>query len=488
MSISIRKINKTSAETKSKISRKSAQTLPNNPSGQGYSAEEIKRRFYQPIIDATNSAISEVDRVVDEVNDALDHVGSDFNNFIDSAEIKEAYRLSFGNDNWIWNDALKIYEVFISQNEHKIDNPSKIGVDTFLLDGDGKYVQVNQFDILLNGTIRCYHESNGAGNVTIYEKREGFVLGQSIVDVNNIEGIAKVAITNDYNDLDNIPNTDLSKANEIKIAEIIHGEQEVGMAKNAEFAESATYARNCSSAENATMATTATNADRATKALQDNEGNEITTTYAKATGSYSQMSVGSADVATKDSSGQIIKDTYAKTTGTYSGLSVGHADNASKATYDSEGNNISSTYAKQKDISVGKKEILIWSGEAELKNLTTKTISVMPGSGNSAKVATYRLCYSIAGQEANASIIVSKITGVADNWVVCHMIPSGSNDYSSSNYLSVIRIGVSVASGGAAIEVTSYEERLYFNGSGMKVDAAGTLGKSVLLKEVYEIV
>ena len=34
-----------SAETKSAITRKSAQTLPINPSERGYSAEEIKRRF-----------------------------------------------------------------------------------------------------------------------------------------------------------------------------------------------------------------------------------------------------------------------------------------------------------------------------------------------------------------------------------------------------------------------------------------------------------
>ena len=49
MPININKIKNVSAVTKSAISRKSAQTLPNNPSEQGYSAEEIKRRFYQPI-------------------------------------------------------------------------------------------------------------------------------------------------------------------------------------------------------------------------------------------------------------------------------------------------------------------------------------------------------------------------------------------------------------------------------------------------------
>jgi hypothetical protein len=54
----ITKIKKVSSETRNAVARKSAQTLPNRPSEQGYSAEEIKRRFYQPILDAANSAFA----------------------------------------------------------------------------------------------------------------------------------------------------------------------------------------------------------------------------------------------------------------------------------------------------------------------------------------------------------------------------------------------------------------------------------------------
>lgn len=38
-------INNVSQATKSAIARKSAQSLPHNPSEKGYSAEEIKRRI-----------------------------------------------------------------------------------------------------------------------------------------------------------------------------------------------------------------------------------------------------------------------------------------------------------------------------------------------------------------------------------------------------------------------------------------------------------
>ncbi len=325
MAINITKINKTSAETKSAIQRKSAQSLPNNPSERGYSAEEIKRRFYQPIIDAANSAITEIDRVVDEANNVLEKVGADFNDFIDSTEINDAYRVIFNNENWLLNESTNMYEILITKEEHGITDYTKIGVDMFLLDGSGNYIQVNQFEIQLDGTVKCFHESNGAGHVSIYEKREGFVLGSAIVEVDKIEGLAKVATTNDYNDLDNIPDTNLSKNNEIKIAQIIAGTQQVAKAKSA---DSATYAQNCDSATNATSAVNATNATsavNATRATQDGDGNIISNTYAKQTGYYPNLVVRNATSAEQDSEGSIIKDTYAKQTGTYNGMSVGKA-------------------------------------------------------------------------------------------------------------------------------------------------------------------
>ncbi len=61
-------INKVCAATMDAIKRKSAYALPDRPSDMGMKPEDIKRAFWQPIVDVTFSAISEIDRVVDEIN------------------------------------------------------------------------------------------------------------------------------------------------------------------------------------------------------------------------------------------------------------------------------------------------------------------------------------------------------------------------------------------------------------------------------------
>lgn len=65
------KIKKVSAETKAAIRRKSAYTLPNNPTDSGYKADDIRKAFWQPIVDISQSSIAEIDRVVDEVNEII---------------------------------------------------------------------------------------------------------------------------------------------------------------------------------------------------------------------------------------------------------------------------------------------------------------------------------------------------------------------------------------------------------------------------------
>ena len=61
-------INKVSSATKDAIKRKSAYALPDRPSDRGMKPEDIKRAFWRPIVDVSFSAISEIDRVVDELN------------------------------------------------------------------------------------------------------------------------------------------------------------------------------------------------------------------------------------------------------------------------------------------------------------------------------------------------------------------------------------------------------------------------------------
>lgn len=61
-------INKVSELVKTAIKRKSAYGLPDRPSDQGMKPEDIKRAFWQPIVDLSYSTITELDRVVDEIN------------------------------------------------------------------------------------------------------------------------------------------------------------------------------------------------------------------------------------------------------------------------------------------------------------------------------------------------------------------------------------------------------------------------------------
>ena len=58
MTFAMAKIKKVSAETKAAIRRKSAYTLPNNPTDSGYKADDIRRAFWQPIADISQSAIA----------------------------------------------------------------------------------------------------------------------------------------------------------------------------------------------------------------------------------------------------------------------------------------------------------------------------------------------------------------------------------------------------------------------------------------------
>lgn len=332
MSVNIREISKVSAATKSAVSRKSAQTLPNNPSEKGYSAEEIKRRFYQPIFDATNSALSEIDRVVEEVNTAFGDVKDEVDNFIKGARIQEAYKVEFSRTVWTLNRNTGLYEYTVPQSEHKISNYKDIGVDMFLIDGNGNYTAVNQFDIKINGDIKFYHENNSAGYASIYVKRDGFIIGSMTTDINHIVGAAKVAKTNDYNDLDNLPNWNEVEANADILSRIISGAQTVGKANTANNAQTATYANNAS------VADTATRANIATKATQDEYGVNISNSYAKQNGTYSNMKVGratnadNASKATSDGNGVNISNSYAKQSGVYPNLTAGHLDGTISAT------------------------------------------------------------------------------------------------------------------------------------------------------------
>lgn len=67
-------ISNISTNTKDAIKRKSAYSLPDRPSDQGMRPEDIKRAFWQPIVDVTYSALTEIDRVINEINEIFESV------------------------------------------------------------------------------------------------------------------------------------------------------------------------------------------------------------------------------------------------------------------------------------------------------------------------------------------------------------------------------------------------------------------------------
>ena len=65
-----------SQSTMEAIRKKSVQNLPDRPSETGMSATDIKKAFYQPLIDTSNSVLSEIDRVISEVNSEIASIDS----------------------------------------------------------------------------------------------------------------------------------------------------------------------------------------------------------------------------------------------------------------------------------------------------------------------------------------------------------------------------------------------------------------------------
>lgn len=61
-------INKTTLSKINAMKRKSAQSLPDNPTNQGMSAEQIKNAFWKYVLDNEDSILEELNRIVDEAN------------------------------------------------------------------------------------------------------------------------------------------------------------------------------------------------------------------------------------------------------------------------------------------------------------------------------------------------------------------------------------------------------------------------------------
>lgn len=119
------KIKKVSAETKAAIRRKSAYTLPNNPTDSGYKADDIRRAFWQPIVDMSQSAITEIDRVVDEVNEIIGQTSTGYDTINSIAG--EFYH---GSNGFIYKFSEGEFTITGYEGEsNKIEIPSEVLLD-----------------------------------------------------------------------------------------------------------------------------------------------------------------------------------------------------------------------------------------------------------------------------------------------------------------------------------------------------------------------
>lgn len=93
-------IEKISPQMQDKIKRKSAYSLPQRPSEEQLGAERIKRTFYTFVTDDENSVISEINRIVDQTNAALEgHNESLVHKNTEKSETDNAYvQLRDGTD------------------------------------------------------------------------------------------------------------------------------------------------------------------------------------------------------------------------------------------------------------------------------------------------------------------------------------------------------------------------------------------------------
>lgn len=126
-------IQKTSAEVINVLNTRSAKNLPNNPSASGWTPEQIKRCFWQPLIADDVSILTELDRIVEEVNAYLDtvyaHVGAGEVEQI-SAAYQDFIRANEGGitalSNTTWRVLSNHLETFKAQMEEIASNVSTI--------------------------------------------------------------------------------------------------------------------------------------------------------------------------------------------------------------------------------------------------------------------------------------------------------------------------------------------------------------------------
>lgn len=409
-------VNKVSESTKNAILRKSAQTLPNRPTEQGYTAEEIKQRLYKPLIDNTFSAITEIDRIVDEINDELDTKSTTIEDFINNSKISANYKRPFSASDWVLDATSGLYKFQIPKTDHLVEDYREIRTTMYIINKDGEYQQVNQYTISTAGTVTAYSDAKVAGVILVGINKDAYIMSDIKTDVNLIVGLADVAKTGSFNDLKDKPDYSQLEVNEQNIANIISGSLTVGRAANADSATEATYAATAGHASDADSTLLAE------KAKADEDGYNFKAKYCRNDSTYPNLTAGYATRARNDEDGNSIKNNYAKQSGTYANLTAGRAtqaDNATvaanatlattaqKALTDDKGRTFSQTYPTGLSVTyetitvemrVGNKED--GSGSVDLFRNSTETFTMTAFiakdiNGNNKKIIFANLCREI---------------------------------------------------------------------------------------------
>ncbi len=306
--------------TQNLLLRKSANTLPNRPSEQGYSADEIKRRLYAFITDAQNSIIAELNRIVAETNTAILSVKERIDEFRDNSLFEQPYLLEIAPDTWTTNATTGNYEIVLTPEMHKITKYQELSIEMYLSYEDGKYTRVNQYDIYPFGLFVDEVEVYSAGSIVLHSNTEvfgfvqvsrnrtGYFTSTPQISATDIVGLSKVGRTNDYNDLDNAP-TAILQASASTISQIIQGALKTGATLHADNADSASQASFATSS--GTSQSCSGNATTATRAHGDEDGIRLKTGYVRA----SDLGSGGSFIAGRaygDEDGANIKSTYFK--------------------------------------------------------------------------------------------------------------------------------------------------------------------------------
>lgn len=216
-------INKISDKTKDLILRKSAKALPNNPSGRGMSAEEIKKAFYAPLTDTANSIVGEANRIVEEINKALEgFVLAEDGKILSDNNFSEEYKTKLDN--------LENYDD-TELREKILDRYTKLEVDA-LLNKKASHIELSEAIINSNKytdeRIAQLIDSAPETLDTFKEIAEAFAEDQQILDTLNAAIGSKVTkedgkglSTNDYTDDEKEKLSTLSNYDDSEIKSLI---------------------------------------------------------------------------------------------------------------------------------------------------------------------------------------------------------------------------------------------------------------------------